>query len=266
MRGALEYFAVNEIAGKRRIKANVSRIRAVFCECDDGLPKGGFPIEPTMMVETSPGKFHVYWACDGLSVEDFNRVMERMVADYGSDDGAKDITRILRLAGSWRMKDPEAPWQVRIIAETDKRYTRSEIMAAFPPIERKQRDTDKQVRALKAGTAHIGAELERIDGALRAIPPNVKYATWLTIGMALHDYLEATKPGWRGGTCGPKAVRTTGTRETTTRPTSGRRSGHSAASGRVSARYSASLRSTAGKTRTTSTQSRKSSCPKTRRT
>ena len=193
--GAGVYFAVNEIAGKRRIKANVSRIRAVFCECDDGLPKGGFPIEPTMMVETSPGKFHVYWACDGLSVEDFNRVMERMVADYGSDDGAKDITRILRLAGSWHMKNPEAPWQVRIIAETDKRYTRSEIMAAFPPIERKQRDTDKQVRALKAGTAHIGAELERIDGALRAIPPNVKYATWLTIGMALHDYFGGDETG-----------------------------------------------------------------------
>ena len=33
-------------------------------EDDDGY-EGGFPIEPSLVVETSPGHFHRYWLVDG---------------------------------------------------------------------------------------------------------------------------------------------------------------------------------------------------------
>ena len=199
--GAGVFVAVNEITGNRRTLPNVGRIRAVFGEFDHGLPASGFPLDPTMVVESSPGKFHVYWVSSDLSPEDFDGVMACLVADYGSDKNAKDRTRILRLAGSWHMKNPDAPWKVRIAAESGKTYTREQILDAFPPIERSTPSTDKQVRALKASSAEIAAQLPKIDDALSAIPPvidgkDIDYDIYSQVGMALHDFFGGDEAGF----------------------------------------------------------------------
>ena len=65
-----------------------------------------------MVVETSPGNFHFYWLvadhwpADGLGKVDFAAVLECMVADYGSDKAAKDISRVLRVPGFMHRKNP----------------------------------------------------------------------------------------------------------------------------------------------------------------
>ena len=68
------------LAGK---KGNIRRFRAVFCEYDrkDGAPDFSLktilynlnlPLEPTIIIETSPGKYHFYWCVsdDWLATED----------------------------------------------------------------------------------------------------------------------------------------------------------------------------------------------------
>jgi len=128
------FFTVNETDGQGRKLANIVRVRAVWAECDHGLPES-WPLEPHAVVESSPGKYHVYWLVDGLSREDFAGVMARLVRDWGSDPNAKDLARVLRLPGFWHLKDPAQPFQVRIVTlEESLPYSAAAILQAFPPL------------------------------------------------------------------------------------------------------------------------------------
>src|SRR5215831_8230963 len=143
-RGAGVYVCINQtdLAGRKR--SNIKRIRSVWQE-DDASHGGPFPIEPSLVVESSPGKFHRYWLvaddwpADEKGRADFAGVMERMVESYGSDNNAKDTSRVLRLPGFLHRKDPTRAHMVRIVESGGRRYTREEIIRAFPPIEREKR-------------------------------------------------------------------------------------------------------------------------------
>jgi len=132
--GAGVFVTVNATDGQGRKLANIVRVRAVWAESDHGMP-AAWPLEPHAVVESSPGKFHVYWLVDGLSREDFAGVMARLVRDWGSDPNAKDLARVLRLPGFWHLKDPAQPFQVRIVTlEESLPYSADAILQAFPPL------------------------------------------------------------------------------------------------------------------------------------
>jgi len=185
MRGAGVYVTINETDLTGRTRENIKRIRAVWQEDDEGHG-GPFPREPSVVVESSPGHFHRYWfvsdhwPADEQGRADFAAVMERMVASYGSDKNAKDISRVLRLPGFLHRKDPTQPHMVRIVEDSGRRYTREEIMRAFPPVEREK----PQPREWHASDC----DEERIADALRAIPADDR-EIWLQVGMALRDEL-----------------------------------------------------------------------------
>ena len=54
--GAGVFVTINETDGSGRKSENITRIRAVWQEDDDGFD-GAFPLHPSMVVESSPGKF-----------------------------------------------------------------------------------------------------------------------------------------------------------------------------------------------------------------
>ncbi len=116
-----------------RNNENIVRVRAVFQDDDKGFA-GSYPLEPSIVVESSPGKFQRYWCVEGLSFEEFDGVMERIIADYGGDPDAKGLARVMRLPGFSHKK--ANPFLVRIVSASSKRYTREEILAAFPPLAR----------------------------------------------------------------------------------------------------------------------------------
>ena len=115
--GAGIFVTVNETDLKGRKKGNVKRIRSVWQEDDD---KGAteLPVDPHMVIESSPGKFHRYILTDSSALEEFDSVMQTMVDKYGSDPNAKDISRVLRLPGFFHLKDESKPFMVRIIHES----------------------------------------------------------------------------------------------------------------------------------------------------
>jgi hypothetical protein len=135
-RGAGMWVTINDTEGIGRKAIAVTRIRAVWQEDDDGY-EGDFPIEPSLIVETSPGHYHRYWLVDGdwpadaQGRADFAGVMQRMVAEYGSDPGVKDISRVLRVPGFLHRKDPARPHMVTIVGGCRRRYTRAAILEAF---------------------------------------------------------------------------------------------------------------------------------------
>ncbi|MCJ7518291.1 MAG: RepB family DNA primase, partial [Anaerolineaceae bacterium] len=132
------FVTVNESDGQGRKLENITRIRTIWHEEDTPCNKK-FPLEPHLLIESSPGKYHRYWLVDGLSQSDFSGVMRRMIQDYGSDPNVKDTARVLRIPGFYHQKDPEHPFMVRIISESGGLpYSAETIMKAFPPLEAAQ--------------------------------------------------------------------------------------------------------------------------------
>jgi hypothetical protein len=184
--GAGVYVTVNATDSKGRKSENITRVRAIWQE-DDGGFDGKFPLAPSIVVESSPEHFHRYWLvseewpADEQGRADFAAVMDRMVESYGSDKNAKDISRVLRLPGFLHRKNGP-PHQVRVIDESGRRYSRAEIIGAFPPVECKPKTTPQSKYDLR------GDEDRRIRDALFRIDPDDR-DTWLQIGMALKDHM-----------------------------------------------------------------------------
>src|SRR5262249_28283097 len=114
---------------------------------DDGKAKDGidpanrvFPVPPSIVVESSPGKRHNYWLvaddwpADEKGRDDFDGVMKSMVDDHGSDKGVTDISPVFRVPAFLHRKNPATPHPVRLLDHNGRRYTRADILKAFPPI------------------------------------------------------------------------------------------------------------------------------------
>jgi Primase C terminal 2 (PriCT-2)/RepB DNA-primase from phage plasmid len=199
-RGSGIWVTVSETNGRGRKSADIVRFRSIWQEDDDEFD-GELPLEPGIVVVTSPGKCHRYWPiaddwpADEQGRRDHAAVLDRLVADYGSDNGAKGPNRVLRVPGFLHRKDPDNPHMVRISIATGRRYTRAEILAAFPPLERKAGNGAANGH-LNFTRADVDVELERARDALRYIPAD-DYDTWVTMGMALENrFGEKGRPLW----------------------------------------------------------------------
>ena len=176
--GAGAYVAINETDLKGRKTENITRIRAVWQEDDNGF-QGALPLDPSLTVETSPTHHHRYWLvadewpADTQGCADFIAIMDRMIASYASDRNVKDTARVLRLPGFVNRQHGVPHHVVRIVAATGRRYTRAEIIAAFPPILRAQKKTPPQ-----HDWKPQGDELRRIHDALEYIDANDRN-TWI---------------------------------------------------------------------------------------
>ena len=200
-RGAGVYFTVNRTDGAGRKGQNITNIRAVWQEDDDGAAVN-FPIEPSLVVESSPGRFHRYWLLaepwpeDERGRADHGAVMERMIESYGSDPNAKDLCRVLRVPGFLNRKHGD-PHQVRVVSSPGWRYSRAEILAAFPPVARSQQTKAKANGAAPhSDPGRDDGEDQRIRDALFSVDASERHV-WLTIGMAIEaHYGDAGRSLW----------------------------------------------------------------------
>ena len=72
--GAGIYVVANKSTGAK--DKDVTSVRAVFADQDvpSSRASEGWPIDPHMIVETSPGRYHYWWLADGLSREEFSPI------------------------------------------------------------------------------------------------------------------------------------------------------------------------------------------------
>lgn len=139
------YICVNRLTHyESRAKGNMDQIRTVWQEDDDGW-SGKMPIKPSLVVNTSKGKYHRYFFSEPTQiengvVEEFAGVMNCMVNSYGSDNAAKDVSRVLRLPGFYHTKlglKKKHKWPlVKIVGGKGKRYPWEKIKKKFPPQEK----------------------------------------------------------------------------------------------------------------------------------
>ena len=113
--GAGVFVTINETDGTGRKAENIIAVRAVFLDLD------GSPLEPVMraeiqphcVVESSPGKYHVYWMVNGLSVEEFKLYQTALIEKFSGDKQVKDVSRVMRIPGFIHQKDE--PFLSRIL-------------------------------------------------------------------------------------------------------------------------------------------------------
>lgn len=198
--GAGVFVRVNDAEGANCKKEDIRRVNAVWVDDDKprNAPRTDWPIEPTIVVKSSPGKYHYYWMIedpDAMSFDLFNGVMARLVADYGHDKNACKLTQIMRLPGFYHQKNE--PFLSCIVAKSGKTYRTAAIMEFFPP---PQPDPPTLAPAAASKTAEIRGRLPdpgwtffKIKKAIDYIPQ--KYLderhTWLRLAMALkHQFGE----------------------------------------------------------------------------
>jgi hypothetical protein len=201
------FVTVNETDTHGRKLANITRVRAIWVEDDEGLGIQ-LPIEPHIITETSPGKFHKIILVDGVSVAEHARLQAIMVSYFGSDPDAKDLARVLRVPGFFHCKGE--PFRVSLIHESGAApFTAEEMLKVFPPedylVIEKQRALPAPAPAASVETNDEGfiplseADGRRLpditlDNAEQYLPEagDQSYSQWRDVGMILHHQFEGS--------------------------------------------------------------------------
>jgi predicted P-loop ATPase len=131
--GAGAFVTVNETDGVGRKKENITRVRAVFVDLDGAplRPVLGCTLEPHMIVESSPDRYHAYWIVKDLPLDQFSSVQKAIAKRFDGDATVHDLPRVMRLPGFYHQK--AEPFLTRIHGVSDRMpYTAVEILTEFP--------------------------------------------------------------------------------------------------------------------------------------
>jgi len=114
-RGAGAFVCINETDGAGRKAENITTVRAVFIDLDGAPlePVLKADLKPSLVVETSPDRYHAYWRVDDLPLDQFESVQKTLIARFDGDPAVHDLPRVMRLPGFYHHK--HEPFLVRII-------------------------------------------------------------------------------------------------------------------------------------------------------
>ena len=169
------YYSVIPRRERRGVADACGSAPAPWADFDEGAPEA-LPLPPSIVVETSPGKYQALWLlknpCNNLAeVEDINRAIAAL---HNADANACDRARVLRLPGFQNLKYEDRPYSRLRVCRPEKRFTIGELKRAFPT----RATPDTQV--VRSNSDH------------HAAPP------WLEqVYEALVDYLAARGSGLR---------------------------------------------------------------------
>jgi phage/plasmid-associated DNA primase len=126
------FVVVQETFSVKRKTEDIGRVRVLFIDLDKPGDQPEYHLEPSIVVESSPNKYHVYWKLEQpehIDAPDFKQPQKQLIAHYGSDPGIHDLTRVMRLPGFLHQKGE--PFLTRIVTQSDARYTKEEIVKRF---------------------------------------------------------------------------------------------------------------------------------------
>jgi hypothetical protein len=112
--GLEAYFCAHLLTRRRRTKENAAPVVALWADAD-GAPVPPEIPEPTAIVETSPGRAHLFWKLTRpippRKAEELNR---RLLVRVLADRSGWDLTQLLRPPGARNRKYAQAP-EVRLL-------------------------------------------------------------------------------------------------------------------------------------------------------
>lgn len=170
--GAGVFLAVNETDGQGRKAANVRRVRALFADFDGVALPERWALEPHIIVQSSPGRYHAYWLLSDIPLELFSTLQVGLATIYGSDPAVKDLSRVMRLPGFRHQKQDAYSVTIHALRADLSAYKLAEVLAAMPELER-HLEAARGARAAKAQRQatprqHSGGSSERVKRLLDA--------------------------------------------------------------------------------------------------
>ncbi|CAM6000758.1 unnamed protein product [Sphagnum balticum] len=123
--GAGIFVQVN--AGNRRGAGNISGLRALFVDKDDGALVG-LKIKPTILVQAKRG-MHAYWRLrPGEPLGQFKPAQKSLIHYLATDISIHNLDRVMRLPGFYHMKDTNNPFMVPVLEANDVTYSINDIL------------------------------------------------------------------------------------------------------------------------------------------
>jgi putative DNA primase/helicase len=214
-KGAGAFVTVNVTDGAGRKKDNITNVRGVFVDLDGEPLPATFHVKPHIIVESSPGRWHVYFLVKDCPLDQFESIQKRLIKHYKSDPRIHDLPRVMRLPGLFHQKVKDGkrsmPFRSRLVeAHSHDPYTVEQVTERLPTIEDpkpKSNGADKQSGA-EPWTA---AKEAWVRSALDAIPADVAklkaklgdefdtHLFWVNVGRALYrtGWGESARMIWR---------------------------------------------------------------------
>lgn len=146
-RGFGVFYGVNQFSG-RRIKQNLTKINAWYCEVDGDKQilrrkVASSPIHPSIINETRNG-FHLLWLAKDATEEAYKRVEQGLVRFFDGDAKVLDTTRVLRLPGFYWNKDMNNRFLVKNLHNEETYHEEKDMIEAYPYV--------KSIKAIKIRT------------------------------------------------------------------------------------------------------------------
>ena len=164
-RGACVAVTMNETDLRGTRRDNIVRVRAVALDLDDGPlePAKDCPLKPHIIVESSPGRHHVYWLVaggEGPVISEFEDVQRAVAKRFDGDTAVAKLTHRARLPGFLHNK--AEPFCVRIKQRLPhKAHSWDEVLAEFPPEAKPHKPAGSAVVLPKGD--HVAAAQALID-------------------------------------------------------------------------------------------------------
>lgn len=132
------YFCPTVLVAPKRVKANIQVSHVLWSdldECDPALLR----VEPTLLIQSSPGRWQAYWMLDkyipAQEAEALNRRIAYAHAPAGADKSGWDLTQYLRIPQTRNFKRMPAVDTVRVVGgDTSARYSVSDF-DVYPVVE-----------------------------------------------------------------------------------------------------------------------------------
>ena len=155
--------------------SEITACRAFFCEWDD-RPKEeqinawkdlGLP-EPTLQIDTGNKSIHNYWVLKKvIDPKTWKPIQERLLDHADADRALKNPSRVMRLAGTYHMKDNgKQGGMTKIIYSSDNKYSYKDIEACLPTLKQHER-----VKNSVSFDEFEKAPMDVVEKALFCIPP-----------------------------------------------------------------------------------------------
>jgi hypothetical protein len=185
--GAGVFATINATNGTGRTANDIIRVRAGFVDLDGGPlePVLQHNLQPHIVVESSPGKWHVYWLINGLALEDFRAVQQALIKLYDSDPRVHDLPRVMRLPGFFHHKTA-VPFRSRIVSMHDRE--------PYPASYFGKADQQQHMSGDKKPATDL--ELWLVGEALKVIPTSIEFEDRNHIGMAVWRATDAHQKGF----------------------------------------------------------------------
>jgi hypothetical protein len=89
-----------------RTAKNVVRIRSAFIDLDGSPldPVLETEVLPSIVVESSPTRWHAYWQLDDCPLDRFKPMQIALAEKFGGDSSVNDLCRVMRVPGFYHQK------------------------------------------------------------------------------------------------------------------------------------------------------------------